>query len=99
MSEGHRAGWCIHYKSDPRVQPKNQTCNAGVRYVDFNGGKATCADGDIHKIAKAKRIAKAREAHAAVVAKVMERPAGAIRSRGFDKGLRRRFDGRVERRG
>ena len=44
---------------------------------------------------KAKRIAKACEAHAAVVAKVMERPAGSIRNRGFDKSLRRRFNGKV----
>lgn len=61
------------------------------------GGKATCADGDIHKIAKAKRIAKAREAHAAVVARVTERPAGAIKSRGFAKGWRRKMNGKVER--
>jgi hypothetical protein len=29
----------------------------GCAYVKTNGTKATCADGDIHKIAKAKRIA------------------------------------------
>ncbi len=47
---------------------------------------------------KAKRIAKAREAHAAVVARVTERPAGSIKSRGFAKGLRRKMNGKVERR-
>lgn len=59
------------------------------------GGKATCADGDIHKVAKAKRIAKAREVHRAVVARVMERPAGKIRGRGFSGW--QKFDGSVVR--
>ncbi len=36
---GHRAGWCIHYQSYPRVRSEVQTCKAGVRYVDFNDGK------------------------------------------------------------
>lgn len=32
-----------------------------------NGGKATSASGDIHKIAKAKRLQRAKEAHEAAV--------------------------------
>lgn len=63
------------------------------------GGKATCADGDIHKIAKARRIAKAREIHHAIVQKVMAKPVGKIRSRGFDKTRTKRFSGQVEKRG
>lgn len=63
-----------------------------------NGTKATCADGDLHKIAKAKRVAKATEIHRAVVARVMERKPSRIRSRGFDKTLTKKFNGRVERR-
>ena len=60
-----------------------------------NGTKATCADGDNHKIAKAKRLAKATEEHKAVLARVMTRPAGKIKSRGFAKGLRKTFSGKV----
>ena len=60
-----------------------------------NGTKATCASGDLHKIAKAKRLAKATEEHKAVLARVMTRPAGKIKSRGFAKGLRKTFSGKV----
>ena len=48
---------------------------------------------------KSKRLAKATETHEAVVAKVMARPAGKLRSRGFDKSLSRKFSGEVVRRG
>lgn len=47
--------------------------------------------------AKAKRIASAREVHKAVVSRVMTRPAGKIKSRGFSKTLSRKFNGRVVR--
>lgn len=43
--------------------------------------KATCADGDIHKIAKAKRLATARQVHEQVKARVIDRPPGKIRNR------------------
>jgi hypothetical protein len=36
---GYAAGWCVHYRSDPRVRSEDATCEAGVRYVDFNDGK------------------------------------------------------------
>lgn len=62
------------------------------------GNKATCADGDIHKIAKAKRLAKAQETHAAVVAKVTTKQPGTIKSRGFDKQWRKKMNGQVEKR-
>lgn len=50
-----------------------------------NGNAATCADGDIHKIGKAKRLEKARAVHAAVLAGDYKREPGAIKSRGFAK--------------
>lgn len=53
-----------------------------------NGNKATVAGGDIHKIAKAKRLAKAQETHAAIVAKVEERKPSRIPSRPFPKQQR-----------
>lgn len=59
------------------------------------GSKATCAGGDIHKIAKAKRLSKARQAHDAIVKREAEKQAGKIKSRGFDKRLTKRFDGKV----
>ncbi len=37
-----------------------------------NGNKATCASGDTHKIAKAKRLATARTAHEAAVKKLSD---------------------------
>lgn len=63
-----------------------------------NGSKATCADGDLHKIAKAKRLSKARAEHTAVVERVLVRPAGKIKGRGFNKSLRKRMNGQVEKR-
>lgn len=48
--------------------------------------------------AKAKRLAKAHAEHQAVLARVMKRPAGKIRSRGFDKRLRKKMNGQTERR-
>lgn len=53
-----------------------------------NGNKATVVGGDIHKIAKAKRLAKAQETHAAIVAKVEERKPSRIPSRPFPKQQR-----------
>lgn len=53
-----------------------------------NGNAATVADGDLHKIAKAKRLDKAREAHRAVLAGEVLREPGKIKSRGFQKGHR-----------
>lgn len=67
------------------------------RVVTF-GNKATVADGDIHKIAKAKRLAKARAAHEAILSGKAEKPAGKIKSRGFDKTLRKKMNGQVEKR-
>ena len=51
--------------------------------VKTNGRKATCADGDIHKIAKAKRIQKVHEKHVAIVLGEAERPPSKIKSRPF----------------
>lgn len=56
-----------------------------------NGSKATSASGDIHKIAKAKRLEKAREAHEAVVSGTQPKKPGTIKSRGFQGS--RKFDG------
>ena len=50
-----------------------------------NGNAATCANGDLHKIAKAKRLDRAREAHRAVLAGERQREPGKIKSRGFPK--------------
>ena len=50
-----------------------------------NGTPATCASGDLHKIAKAKRLDKAREAHRAVLAGEATREPGKIKGRGFPK--------------
>ena len=50
-----------------------------------NGSKATSAGGDIHKIAKSKRLAKATQTHAAIVAKTESKKPGSIRSRPFPK--------------
>lgn len=44
---------------------------------------------------KAKRLSKARQAHDAIVKREAEKPAGKIKSRGFDKTLTKRFDGKV----
>lgn len=60
-----------------------------------NGNAATAADGDLHKIAKAKRLAKAQEVHEAVLAGTHKRPPSRIKSRGFAK-VHRPFR-RVER--
>jgi len=54
-----------------------------------NGNKATVAGGDIHKIAKAKRLATKHS---------QPNQPGTIKSRGFDKTLRKKFNGQVERR-
>lgn len=61
------------------------------------GSKATSAGGDIHKIAKAKRLAKAREVHEAILRGEPRHP-GSIKSRGFDKTYRKRMNGEVVRR-
>lgn len=45
-----------------------------------NGTKATCAGGDVHKIAKAKRLATARAAHQAVVKHEADKVRGSIKS-------------------
>lgn len=50
-----------------------------------NGNAATSAGGDLHKIAKAKRLAKAQEVHRAVLAGEHKREPSRIKSRGFAK--------------
>ena len=62
------------------------------------GNAATCADGDIHKIAKAKRLAKAREELKAVISGEKQKTPGSIKSRGFDKTWRKKMNGQVEKR-
>jgi len=57
------------------------------------GNKATCADGDIHKIAKGKRLEKAREAHRAVMSGEREKEPGSIKSRPFQGS--RKFNGEI----
>lgn len=52
------------------------------------GSGATVADGDLHKIAKVKRLAKARAEHEAIVAKLATRAPGKIKSRPFPKTQR-----------
>ena len=52
------------------------------------GNAATSAGGDLHKIAKVKRLAKARAEHEAIVAKVAKRAPGKIKSRPFPKQQR-----------
>ena len=64
-----------------------------------NGTPATVADGDIHKIAKAKRLAKAQEVHRAVLAGEVTREPSRMKSRGFDKTRSRTFGGKVVSRG
>ena len=56
-----------------------------------NGSRATSAGGDIHKIAKAKRLEKARAAHEAIVSGAAEKPPGKIKSRPFQGS--RKFNG------
>ena len=56
-----------------------------------NGNKATCADSDIHKIAKAKRIQKMHEKHVAIVLGEEEKTPGKIKSRPFQGS--RKFNG------
>ena len=62
-----------------------------------NGNAATSASGDLHKIAKAKRLAKAQEVHEAVLAGTHKREPSRLKSRGFDRTFRKRMNGRVER--
>lgn len=62
-----------------------------------NGTPATSASGDLHKIAKAKRLAKAQEVHEAVLAGTHKREPSRLKSRGFDRTFRKRMNGRVER--
>lgn len=50
-----------------------------------NGTKTTCASGDLHKVAKAKRLATARAVHDAVKRGEHVRPASRIKGRGFSK--------------
>ena len=63
-----------------------------------NGNKATCADGDLHKIGKAKRGRKEHDLHKAVMAGDAERPPSRIKSRGFDRSFRKRMNGTVTKR-
>ena len=60
-----------------------------------NGSKATSAGGDIHKIAKAKRLAKARDELKAVLSGEKTKKPGSIKSRPF--GGWRKFDGSIVR--
>ena len=59
--------------------------------VKTNGRKATVVDGDIHKIAKAKRLERARQAHEAIVLGEEEKTPGKIKSRPFQGS--RKFNG------
>jgi len=63
-----------------------------------NGSKATSAGGDLHKIAKAKRLAKARDELKAVLSGEKTKQPGSIKSRGFDKTWRKTFSGKTEKR-
>ena len=63
-----------------------------------NGSKATASGGDIHKIAKAKRLAKAREELQAVVSGAKKKQPGSIKSRGFDKTWRKQMNGSTVKR-
>ena len=56
-----------------------------------NGTKVTSASGDIHKIAKAKRLERARQAHEDIVLGVAEKAPGKIKSRPFQGS--RKFNG------
>ena len=47
---------------------------------------------------KSKRLAAAQQVHRAIVQKVMAKPVGKIKSRGFDKTRTKRFSGQVEKR-
>ena len=60
-----------------------------------NGTAATSASGDLHKIAKAKRLARAQEVHRAVLAGEHKRE----RSRMSHPTLKRTFSGKVVSRG
>ena len=51
--------------------------------VKTNGRKATCADGDTHKIAKGKRLRREHEKHVAIVLGEEEKTPGKIKSRPF----------------
>lgn len=62
-----------------------------------NGSRATSAGGDLHKIAKAKRLDLARLHHAAVLRGERVREPGSIRSRPFDNRWTRKLNGRVVR--
>lgn len=72
--------------------------HAACAKTKTNGNGATCADGDIHKIAKAKRLARAQEVHRAVLAGTHKREPSRIKSRGFDKTRTRKFNGEVTKR-
>lgn len=63
------------------------------------GNAATSAGGDLSKIAKAKRLAKAQEVHRAVLAGEVTREPSRMKSRGFDKTRSRTFGGKVVSRG
>lgn len=58
---------------------------------DFGKSKATCADGDIHKIAKAKRLNTARQIHEAAKRGEYIRPPSRLKGRGFEGW--RKFNG------
>jgi hypothetical protein len=58
-----------------------------------NGNKATVAGGDIHKIAKGKRLEKARAVHQAVISGEREKELGSIKSRPFQGS--RKFNGEI----
>lgn len=68
------------------LRPLCVTCH---RPKSANEHKANC---------RAKRLAKARQAHDAIVKREAEKVAGSIKSRGFDKALRKRMNGQVEKR-
>ena len=65
---------------DVKAGARFQVLNTVAETGKTNGTKATCAGGDIHKIAKAKRLAKARAVHQAVVKKEASKVRGSIKS-------------------
>lgn len=104
QAEGIRCPWCGFFIMDDserileHIVPRawtNSDKPEDLRWFHLacakaktNGNAATVADGDLHKIAKAKRLAKAKAEHEAVVARVAKRAPGKIKSRPFPKTQR-----------
>ena len=85
---------CVWLGTDPDRPENLRFVHKECADKKTNGNKATVADGDIHKIAKAKRLAAARTEHEAVLSRVMKREPSRIRSRGFGPNTKK-FSGAV----